>query len=193
MRFSLLAAMLVALLFCSNTAWAALPYYNADLGYTIWLPQGWAEVSGSDLSRFANFRDGVGSDVIDWKAGYTIAGNANAELLVAELHGRVVSKESISNFNRFVVRELKRVSIRGGRKKCAMLRKANFDKVKNVLRLELDVADCRGKSMTSVVYVIYTSTGMLKFTGLVAPGDKVSVQALDDAVSTLYLDYGLRQ
>jgi len=178
---------------CALPAQAALPYYNADLGYTIWLAEGWTEVPNADLSRFDGFRDGVSAYMTGWEAGYVMAGETQAELLVSELHGRVISKQGIANFNRFVVRELEKASRKAGREGCARLRSARFDSQRNFLRLEMDSTMCGGEAVTSVVYIVYTSTGMLKFSGLASQGDTGAVRAIDAAVATLYLDYGLRQ
>ncbi len=128
-----------------------------------------------------------------WEAGYVMAGETQAELLVSELHGRVISKQGIANFNRFVVRELEKASRKAGREGCARLRSARFDSQRNFLRLEMDSTMCGGEAVTSVVYIVYTSTGMLKFSGLASQGDTGAVRAIDAAVATLYLDYGLRQ
>lgn len=194
MRFNIIFILLAVTLFSVAPSWASLPYYNGDLGYTIWLADGWREASPSHLSRFHGFQDGVAAQGVGWKAGYTLE-NSGACLLVSELHGRVVSKVNIGNFNQFVVRELQRQTAeakRAGHKQLA-LNKATFDKRKNMLRLEMDAVSPAGEDVTSVVYIVYTSENMLKFVGLAERGDDKSVRAIDAAVSTLYLDYGLRQ
>lgn len=177
------------------SAFAALPYYNQDLGYTIWLPTEWAEASDNVLSRFGGFHDGVAQSMVGWEAGYVL-NDSSASLLVCEIHGRVVSKSSISNFNQHVVRQLMsrtRHTSEWQNKGRLALKQANFDSKKNMLRLEMEAADPTGRRVTSIVYIVYTATGMLKFVGLAEPGDDSSVQAIDDAVATLYLDHGLRQ
>jgi len=194
MRFVYVSALLAVALLLSVPVQAALPYYNSDLGYTIWLGAGWREASSSHLSRFHGFHDGVVAQGVGWKAGYTLD-DSGACLLVSELHGRVVSKASIGNFNQYVVRELQRRTgdSAPADEKQVSLNKASFDKQKNMLRLEMDALSPSGERMTSVVYIIYTSGCMLKFVGLAELGDIKSVQAIDSAVSSLYLDYGLRQ
>ena len=63
----------------------------------------------------------------------------------------------------------------------------------NTLRLEMEIAAVDGQRMTTIVYIVYTSNGMLKFVGLTQPGNAQGVKAIDEAVASLYLDYGLRQ
>lgn len=194
MHFYFLSALLAVVLLLPSSAHASLPYYNQDLGYTIWLGEGWQVASPSQLSRFHDFYDGVAAHGVGWKAGYTLE-SSGASLLVSELHGRVVSKTSISNFNQYVVRELQRLSAAKdwpGQSQ-VRLNKASFDKRKNMLRLEMDTTDSAGRQFVSVVYIVYTSGCMLKFVGLADQGDIQSVAAIDAAVSSLYLDYGLRQ
>jgi hypothetical protein len=195
MRSCFVAVLAVVLLWPAGAA-ASLPYYNQDLGYTIWLPGGWAEVSGTSLSRFSRFHDGLASLETGWEAGYRLESPSPVCLLVSRLPGRVVSKEHIGNFNRFVVRDLKRGCSDHavvGRDAPLSLTRASFCEKRNMLRLELDGAVLHGRAVTTVVFIVYTSTGMLKFVGLVDPGDTRGVRAVDEAVSTLYLDYGLRQ
>ena len=190
----IVVAVFMAFFVCPVPASASLPYYNQNLGYTIWLTDGWSEAPDALLSRFSGFFDGVTGHMAGWKAGYTLEGASSASLLVSEIHGRVVSKESIGNFNQFVVRGLERLSrARSGNAVRVRLKAASFDARRNWLRLNLDTTDPAGRAMTAIVYIIYTSTGMLKFVGLAEPGDLGSVHAIDEAVSTLYLDYGLRQ
>lgn len=196
MRYIIFLGLLVVSLACAVPAMASLPYYNQNLGYTIWLADGWIEAPDGFLSEFSEFKDGVVAVMDGWEVGYTLGGPAQVSLLVSELHGRVVSKESIGNFNRHVIKELQRRyknTPEWSHEKRARLTKANFISKRNMLRLEMDVADPAGRQKTSIVYIIYTSTGMLKFVGLVEPGDARGVKAIDDAVATLYLDYGLRQ
>lgn len=179
----------------SASAFAALPYYNKDLGYTIWLADEWVEAPETYLSRYNDFYDGVACDDVGWEAGYKLDG-ASTSLLVSEIHGRVVSKASIGNFNRHVVREVIHGtnSMQDWQERGRIyLKKASFDAEKNILRLEMDKSRPDGQSMTTLVYIVYTANGMLKFVGLVEPGDIGGVNALDQAVASLYLDYGLRQ
>jgi len=196
MRCYIVTAVLAALVVWSVPASASLPYYNQDLGYTIWLSGEWSEAPDAYLSTFGQVHDGVAAHMVGWEAGYTLKGKASASLLVSQLHGRVVSKASIGNFNQHVIKGIARCArdvpewTNQGR---VQLNKANFNAKKNMLRLEMDATDPAGKHTTTIVYIVYTSTGMLKFVGLVEPGDRQGVQAIDDAVSTLYLDYGLRQ
>lgn len=178
---------------CSIPALASIPYYNKELGYTIWLADGWQEAPADYLSRFSGFHDGVEAHMAGWQAGYTLD-NSTANLLVSELHGRVVSKTGISNFNRHVVRQLKKLSANPPEwsgKRGVSLTKASYDKGRNMLRLEMDSSDPTGKRMTTVVYIVYTDECMLKFVGLVEPGDVGGIAAIDKAVASLYLDRGL--
>jgi hypothetical protein len=196
MRFQVLGVALAAVVLLSSPASASLPYYNQDLGYTIWLPGGWTEVPDAALSGFSPFQDGVAALENGWEAGYVLNAPARVCLLVSKLPGRVVSKETIGNFNRFVVRGLRRAGpehVTAAEKPCPRLTKASFCERKNMLRLEMDGVDVDGGRVTTIVYIVYTSTGMLKFVGLVEPGDDRGVSAVDEAVSGLYLDYGLRQ
>lgn len=185
MRSLFVAVLLAALVFIIRPAAASLPYYNPDLGYTIWLPGGWAEAPQGDLARYAAVRDGLGVLSGGGIAGYSLEGADRTCLLVSTLLGRVVSPAAIANFNRFVVKSL----LKGEARSTVHLRKAHFLSEKNMLRLEMDIPG----RMTSVVYIVYTRTGMLKFTGLAREGDARSLQAIDRAVATLYLDHGLGQ
>ena len=183
-----------AVVLLSVPAVASLPYYNQNLGYTIWLSEDWVEASDTFLSQFSQFHDGVAANMAGWEAGYTL--NSGASLLVSELHGRVVSKTNIGNFNQFVIRELQRTARTTpswSKQDRINLNKANFDAQKNTLRLEMEIVAVDGQRMTSIVYIVYTSNGMLKFVGLTQPGNVQGVQAIDEAVASLYLDYGLRQ
>jgi hypothetical protein len=190
MRFRLLAAAVAAMLLWSVPCEAGLPYYNQNLGYTIWLPDAWAEADDAVLARFSPLRGAVAPTAGEWEAGYVLDRPTPVCLLVSRLQGRVVSKDGIGNFNRFVVGGLMRGhGIPPGHR----LRKAQFCEHRNTLRLELDGTDEAGREVVAVVYIVYTSTGMLRFVGLVPPGDAPGLRAVDEAVSTLYLDHGLRQ
>lgn len=196
MHFKIKQALVVAILFVvvlAVPAWASLPYYNQDLGYTIWLGDGWEESTGN-LTRYNSFEDGLSAINSGWETVYTLGGSGNVSLLVSRLQGRMVSPSAIAGFNRHVVRQLKRVSANppGWNNKAGVnLRKANYDSEKNMLRLEMDAFGPSGNKVTSVVYIVYTRGSMLKFVGLVPSGDHHGLNAIDAAVSTLYLDRGL--
>jgi len=198
MHFKLKQALVLAFLFsvvAAAPAWASLPYYNQTLGYTIWLGEGWEEASGN-LTRYSGFEDGLSAMNSGWETAYTMGGTGNVSLLVSRLQGRMVSPAAIAEFNRHVVRQLKRVSSNppGWNNRAGVnLRKANYDGQKNMLRLEMDALGPSGNKVTSVVYIVYTRGSMLKFVGLAPSGDSRGVNAIDAAVSTLYLDRGLSQ
>ena len=183
MRCLVLAALLASVAVFAPPAEASLPYYNPDLGYTIWLDGGWSEAPRALLARFEGVEDGLAAQHGGWIAGYALAGSPRTCLLVSVIQGRVVLPTAIANFNRFVVRSM----LRGEERATVRLKKANFLSARNMLRLEMDRAD----HMTSVVYLVYTRAGILKFTGFAPQGDAVAIQAIDRAVSTLYLDHGL--
>ncbi|MEF2231290.1 MAG: hypothetical protein V3571_10215 [Pseudodesulfovibrio sp.] len=183
MRFSLVALLLALALCAVRPAWASLPFYNPDLGYTIWLSTDWTETPPALLSRFDTLRDGVPAQDGGWTAGYAMGDAGRTCLLVSTILGRVVSRADMANFNQFVIRGLQR----GGRSCPARLRSANFLSATPMLRLELDL----GQDLVSVVHIVYTRTGMLKFTGIAPRGDRQGVRAIDAAVATLHLDHGL--
>jgi len=183
MRFHFFALLLALALVAARPAEASLPFYNPDLGYTIWLPSDWTEAGPSLLSRFESLRDGVPAQDDGWTAGYALAGTDHTCLLVSTIPGRVTSRADMANFNQFVIREVQRAA-----RTCpARLRSANFLSGKPMLRLEMDL----GEGLVSVVHIVYTRSGMLKFTGLAPRGDRRGVQAIDAAVASLYLDNGL--
>ncbi|WP_285906229.1 hypothetical protein [Pseudodesulfovibrio pelocollis] len=193
MRFRFIAMLMAASLLVPAPSWAGLPYYNQHLGYTIWLPGGWLEADDAVLARFARLRNAVVPAQADQEVGYVLASSqASVWLLVSRLQGRVVSKDDIGNFNRFVVAGLLR-SARTDGEASLRLRKANFSESRNMLRLELDGTDPSGRAVVSVVYIVYTTTGMLRFMGIAPSGDASGLRAVDDVVSTLYFDHGLRQ
>lgn len=195
MRKLLIVVTVATLLAWTASAFAALPYYNQNLGYTIWLADEWVEAPDAVLSGFNDFHDGVSADMVGWKAGYTLKGESTS-LLVSEIQGRVVSRTSISNFNHHVVRQLKRRSKAVNEwqtRECISLKCANFDSRKNMLRLEMEASGPAGHRVTSIVYIVYTSVGMLKFVGLAEPGDHKGIQAIDKAVASLYFHEGLRR
>ncbi|QGY38897.1 hypothetical protein GM415_01670 [Pseudodesulfovibrio cashew] len=194
-----LPVLVAALLFCvlfAAPALASLPYYNRDLGYTIWLGDGWSVAENARLERFALVEDGLDALAAGWEAGYVLNGSDSVCLLVSKLSGRVVSRNAISEFNRHVVRQLQRDTgrSRGWRAESPVhLRRANYDSDKAVLRLEMDATGQNGRPVSAVVYIVYTRGGMLKFLGLTEKGDAAGLRAIDKAVSTLYLDQGLSQ
>jgi len=181
MRFFLAALLLASALSLPVPAGASLPFYNPDLGYTIWLPGEWAERPAL-LSRFAALRDGVGHDD-GWAAGYALDRSGETCLLVSAVSGHVVSRADMANFNQFIIRTLQRAEPSGRRR----LRAASFNPDKPMLRLVLDLDGAR----TSVVHLVYTRTGMLKFTGVARKGDADGMRTIDRVVATLYLDAGL--
>jgi hypothetical protein len=183
MRFLFIVALLACFAFFAPSAEASLPYYNPDLGYTIWLDGNWSEAPRALLARFDGVKDGLAARHDGWTAGYALDGSPRTCLLVSTIQGRVVSPTAIANFNRFVVRTM----LRGEERAPVRLKKANFLSGKNMLRLEMDMDD----HMASVVYLVYTRAGILKFTGFARQGDAPAIRAIDRAVSTLYLDHGL--
>lgn len=195
MQKLIVAVLIAAVLAWTSAAFGGLPYYNSELGYTIWLPDEWTEAEDALLTRYDSFHDGVAAQMMGWQAGYTL-NDGDTSLLVSELHGRVVSKADIGNFNRHVVREVQRLSRTTrewhGRGRIA-LKQANFNAHKNMLRLEMESTSPSGLCRTAIVYIVYTGSGMLKFVGLTDLDDAPGVRAIDDAVATLYLDDGLRQ
>ena len=195
MQWLLLLAWLAAGLFLSGPARAALPFHNPTLGYTIWLPETWTPAPPPESSLLQRLCPGLLADRACRGAAYQARGE-RTRLLVSELHGRVVAKECIGNFNQFLVRGLQRrardgSSLSQGGGVC--LRAARFDPRRNCLRLQLQAAEPGTGPVTAIVYIVYTSTRMLSLVGLAEPGDDQAVQAIDAAVSTLYLDDGLRQ
>ena len=183
MRFSLVVLLLVLALAAARPAEASLPFYNPDLGYTIWLPSDWAEAPPTLLGRYGSLRDGVPAEDGGWTAGYALEGAERTCLLVSPILGRVVSRADMANFNQYVIRQMQRA----GRTAPVRLRSASFQSGKPMLRLELDM----GRDLVSVVHIVYTRTGMLKFTGIAPRGDREGVRAIDAAVASLYLDNGL--
>lgn len=172
-------------------AWASLPYYNQELGYIIWLPKEWREAPDTMLSDFKEFDDGLAAHMVGWEAGYVLNGNRTVRLLVSELSGKVTTKAFIGNFNRHVIRQVKQTAeqhagISG--EPVVRLREASYDGDKKMLRLEMDRMDPSGSRLVSVVYIVYAEEGMLKFVGLVEPGDAEGLAAIDTVVSTLYLE-----
>ncbi len=195
MRSLFIAVIVAAILAWSAAAFASLPYYNQDLGYTIWLADEWSEAPDAVLSHYRDFHDGVPASMVGWEAGYLLEG-ASTSLLVSEIHGRVASKSSINNFNYHVVRDLMRrskASAEGQQENQMALKCANYNSHKKMLRLEMEASHPSGQRMTSIVYIVYTAKGMLKFVGLAEPGDSRGIEAIDAAVTSLYLDNGFGQ
>jgi len=192
-RRALFMLVLFVVVACAVPAWASLPYYNQNLGYTIWLGDGWVEAPDA-LSRFSAYEDGLAAQSYGWEAAYALGESGGVRLLVSRLQGKMITRASIADFNRHVVRQLKKLSAyppghsnRSG----VQLRRANFDSRKNMLRLEMDTFGPSGQQVRAVVYVVYTRGAMLKFVGLVPKGDVHGVSAVDKAVSSIYVDQGL--
>lgn len=181
-----LVAFLAAVIF-SLPAWASLPFYNPDMGYTIWLPKSWDEASDRDLEE----AECLGCPVPvpgrspDWEAGY-VTPSGGPVLLVGIKPGRRPQTVDISNFNRFIVRSLYRDAGEDFH-----LKDATYFGEKKTLRIESEVR-VRGRAMVGLHYVVYTRKGMLNFVGWVEPGDEQSRSAIDKAVLSLYLDDALR-
>jgi hypothetical protein len=187
----------LAMIAFSVPARASLPYYNADMGYTIWLPKGWSEAPPDSL-------DALGRPCGAWaapasspdrRAGYVAPGRGRqCSLLVEVKPGRAMRTADISNFNRFLVRSLTR-SIRDGVRlpgePVTVFKDAAYYRDKRTLRIETEVAR-DGKSVLSLVYVVYTRKGMLTFSALVDPADREGRQAVDKAVLSVYLDERVR-
>ncbi|WP_316897709.1 hypothetical protein [Pseudodesulfovibrio indicus] len=187
---------ILAMLVFSAPAWASLPYYNSDVGYTIWLPKTWSEAAPSSLDRFAGAgRPWPGQDTApDWKAGYCPSSGGPCSLLVEIKPGRKMQPADISNFNRFLLQSLAR-SIRNQSRLPGVPRMAFKDATyfseKKTLRIET-LVERGGRSMLSLAYVVYTRKGMLSFLGFVDPDDAQARQTIDKAVLSLYLDDAIR-
>ena len=176
---------------------ASLPYYNQDLGYTIWLPKNWSEVSGSYLRWAESSRKPVPiqGDASNWTAGYHCPANGRARSLLVEVkHGRRMLATDISNFNRFIVKTLSRQSSRGAGasdQTRIALKDATYFKEKKILRLSTEM-NSGDRTILSLTYIVYTRIGMLTFVGYVDPGDSQARQVIDKAVLSLYLDDNVR-
>lgn len=183
MRLSFFCAALQAVLLCALPARASLPFYNPDMGYTIWLPKAWSVASDIDLQRADDlgYPVPVRGEGTDWQAGYVIPGGG-AVLLVEIKPGRMPLAADISNFNRFIVRCTCRDA---GEDFC--LKHAEYFGDKRTLRIESEVR-VRGRTLVGLHYVVYTRRGMLTFAGYVEPGDRQRRAAIDKAVLSLYLD-----
>lgn len=197
MRFySLFLAMVLVCLVAPNVH-ASLPYYNSDVGYTIWLPKSWFEANNNYLAwaQKAQKPVPIQGDSPQWKAGYFSPMDGHARSLLVEVkHGRRMNTADISNFNRFVVRNLKRMSdqesIAQGFDQIS-LKSANYFKDKKILRLETEMVK-KTRTILSLTYIVYTRIGILTFVGYVDPSDVQAKLTIDKAVMSLYLDDNVR-
>ncbi|MCJ2164455.1 MULTISPECIES: hypothetical protein [unclassified Pseudodesulfovibrio] len=197
MRIVCFVAALIAALVFSIPVWASLPYYNSDIGYTIWLPKGWSEVSECDLKSVeqAGTPFPVRGMMPDWQAGYCSPAEGGVHSLLVEVQpGRKMHAADISNFNRFIVESISR----SGQAQWQLpdtprltLKDATYIQEKKTLRLESEVVH-RGETMLSLTYIVYTRKGMLTFVGYVDPGDAQARKSIDKAVLSLYLDDNIR-
>ncbi|MBG0789020.1 MAG: hypothetical protein H0S80_00820 [Desulfovibrionaceae bacterium] len=187
MRILFFIVAISAMVVFSLPAWASLPFYNPDMGYTIWLPKTWNVASDGDLERAESvgYPVPVGGEDSDWQAGY-VSPSGGPVLLVEIEPGRRPLTPDISNFNRFIVRTLREAGGEGFH-----LRDATYFGEKKTLRIESEVR-VRGRSLLSLHYVVYTRRGMLNFVGYVEPGDEKARAAIDKAVLSLYLDDAVR-
>lgn len=185
MRTRIFLAALAATLLFAAPSLASLPYYNRDMGYTIWLPETWNPVPAGELEQAAVPCCPVHGMAPDWRAAYARP-SGGPVLLVEARPGRRMRAPDIANFNRFIVRSLRREGREGVR-----FRDADYFDDRRTLRIETEVT-VRGRTMLSLSYVVYTRKGMLNFVGLVRPGDAETRAAIDKAVLSLYLDDALR-
>jgi len=197
MRFSIIAVALGLVVFFATPAKASLPYYNQDIGYTIWLPKSWAEASDNYLDWAEQSRKPVPvqGDSSNWKAGYVSPADGHTRSLLVEVkHGRRMHAAGISNFNQFIVKTLSRMSGKAsgesGRSRIA-LKDAAYFKDKKILRLETEMTSGE-QTVLSLTYIVYTRIGMLMFVGYVDPADVQARQVIDNAVFSLYLDDNVR-
>lgn len=197
MRILFFLVALMAMVVFSAPVWASLPYYNSDIGYTIWLPQGWSEAPPSFLEDDEQSAKPfpVQGMLPDWKAGYTsFADGAGRSLLVEIKPGRKMHAADISNFNRFLVETMKRASTEQAKlpgQPSFTLKDATYYQKQKTLRLETEMV-YRGEIKLSLAYIVYTRKGMLTFVGYVDPTDKQAQQTIDQAVLSLYLDDSIR-
>ncbi|MGE4424299.1 MAG: hypothetical protein AB7D39_18515 [Pseudodesulfovibrio sp.] len=187
----------LAMIVFSAPAWASLPYYNAEMGYTIWLPKGWSEASPDSLDAFGRTGGAWPAQNVtpERRAGYMDPGRGRTcSLLVEVKPGRTMRAADISNFNRFLVRSLAR-SIREGVRlpgdPVTVFKDATYFQDKRTLRIETEVAQ-NGVTVLSLAYIVYTRKGMLTFTAFVDPADREARRAVDQAVLSVYLDERLR-
>lgn len=196
MRILFFIVAVLAMFVFSAPAWASLPYYNSDVGYTIWLPKSWSEATPSSLDRFAEVvRPWPGRDSApDWKAGYGPSSGGVCSLLVELRPGRKMQPADISNFNRFLVQSLARSLRNQSRLPGAphmVFKDAAYFSDKKTLRIET-LVEREGRNMLSLAYVVYTRKGMLSFVGFVDPDDAQARQTIDKAVLSVYLDDAIR-
>lgn len=187
----------VAAMVLSSPARASLPYYNADMGYTIWLPKSWSEAPPDSLDAFGRALGPwpVQGMTPHWQAGYVKPqGGRACRLLVEVKPGRRMLDADISNFNQFLVRSLarslrERVALPGD--PVTVFKDAAYFRDKKTLRIETEVVR-DGETMLGLAYIVYTRKGMLAFTAFVDPADREARQTVDKAVLSLYLDDRLR-
>jgi hypothetical protein len=197
MRMLLFVAAALATMFFAVPAWASLPHYNADLGYTIWLPSGWNETTPDslDVPERACLAWPDRGAAPDRRAGYVLSGGEGTGTLLVEARpGRTMLDADISNFNRFLVRSLARSireHVRLPGEPVTVFRDAAYFRDQKTLRVETEVVE-NGVTMLSLAYIVYTRKGMLTFTALVDSADRVARQAVDKAVLSVYLDERLR-
>lgn len=182
----------LAMLVFSAPVWASLPYYNADIGYTIWLPKSWSEAQPSQLQGLESRKTWpVQGMAPDWKAGYTCPA---CSLLVELKPGRKMQAADISNFNRFLVQSLTRAvreQVRLPGAPVMAFKDATYFQDKKTLRIETEVRE-NGRTMVNLAYIVYTRRGMLTFVGFVEPSDTQARQIIDKAVLSVYLDDKVR-
>ena len=197
MRFFIFITALGVLVLFAAPAKASLPYYNQDVGYTIWLPKSWSEAGHSYLKWAEKSQKPVPvqGDTSNWKAGYFSPTDGHARSLLVEVkRGRRMSTTAISNFNRFIVKSLSRLSDQGTadpNRDRIVLKDATYFKEKKVLRVETEMSK-DGQTVLSLTYIVYTRTGMLTFVGYVDPADVQAKLTIDKAVLSLYLDDDVR-
>ncbi|OIQ50714.1 hypothetical protein BerOc1_02655 [Pseudodesulfovibrio hydrargyri] len=198
MRILFFVVAVLAMIVLSVPARASLPYYNADLGYTIWLPESWNEAPPDSLNahELAGCALPVrGTVAPDWRAGYVHPSpGRTCALLVEAKPGRTMRDADISNFNSFLVRSLARSireDVRLPGEPVTVFKDATYFRDRKTLRIETEVAGSGG-AVLSMAYIVYTRKGMLAFTAFVDPADRETRQAVDKAVLSVYLDDRLR-
>ena len=197
MRLLFFIVAVLAMIVFSAPAWASLPYYNADLGYTIWLPKSWSEAPPDSLGALERTCCAWPGRAMapDWRAGYVHPGGGRTcSLLVEAKPGRTMRDADISNFNNFLVRSLARSireDVRLPGEPVRVFKDATYFRDKRTLRIETEVAG-NGETVLSLAYIVYTRKGMLTFAAFVDPADREARQAVDKAVLSVYLDERLR-
>lgn len=188
MRKILLFMTVFAYALCASPALASLPHYNADIGYTIWLPKSWDKAPESYLDwADSSLRPvPVQGERSNWQDGYLCPEHGKGPSLLVEVkHGRKMHAADISNFNSFLVRSLTR------RYEDVSLKDASYIEEKRTLRLEAEMVH-EGEPLLSLTYVVYTRIGILTFVGYVDPADTEAKATIDKAVLSLYLDDSIR-